>query len=377
MAAGRLLEPDLGLIREVKKAGGDSLKKCYQCATCSVVCELSPENRPFPRKEMILSQWGQTEQLMSDPDLWLCHQCNDCSTNCPRGARPGDVLAAIRTYIYKHYAFPRFMGSALATPKALPLLLLVPMIAIFAMMMTFSADFGFMSGPVEFQNMIPHGWIEGLFISGNALIFLFALIGLARFYRGLQTADPNHQGPGFLSSLFMTAVEVFTHRNFNSCKTNKARFIAHMLVLFGFIGAMITAGLALIAMVGFEFGPPIPLSHPIKWLGNASAIAGLVGTGILIVRRLTNRDRVGANGYSDWLFLIMLFLVFLTGWLTQFGRLAESAYFAYSIYYVHLVLVFFVLWYMPYSKFAHMLYRAMALVYARSVGRTVGMRAAA
>ena len=90
-----------------------------------------------------------------------------------------------------------------------------------------------------------------------------------------------------------------------------------------------------------------------------------------------NRDRVGANGYSDWLFLIMLFLVFLTGWLTQFGRLVESAYFAYSIYYVHLVLVFFVLWYMPYSKFAHMLYRAMALVYARSVGRTVRLRAAA
>ena len=116
MATGRLLDPDLELIRDVKKAGGDSLKKCYQCATCSVVCDLSPEIRPFPRKEMILSQWGQTERLVSDPDIWLCHQCNDCSTHCPRGARPGDVLAAIRTYLYKYYAFPRFMGTALASP---------------------------------------------------------------------------------------------------------------------------------------------------------------------------------------------------------------------------------------------------------------------
>jgi len=128
MASTRIEEPDLKFIREVKKLGGETLKKCYQCATCSVVCNLSPEDNPFPRKEMILTQWGQTERLVKDADIWLCYQCNDCSVHCPRGAKPGDVLSAVRSYIYKQLAFPSFMGKALASPAALPLLLLAPVL---------------------------------------------------------------------------------------------------------------------------------------------------------------------------------------------------------------------------------------------------------
>jgi quinone-modifying oxidoreductase subunit QmoC len=371
MANGCLVSPDLRFIKDIRKAGGNSLKKCFQCATCSVTCSHSPSQSPFPRKEMILAQWGQTDRLVADPDIWLCYQCNDCSISCPRGAKPADVLGAIRTYVYKYYSFPAFLGKALASPAALPGLILIPMLVILVMMLSFTgANLNILNEEIEFSNFIPQLWLEVLFIGGNILIFLFAFIGLWRFWRALQDSSATPGQTSFLQAMAATALGIISHSKFKDCDANGPRYLAHILVFFGFTGAMITAGLAVMGLMLVGLESPIPLANPIKWLGNLSGAAGFVGLTIMIVRKIANKAKVGANGYSDWLFIVMLYVVFITGMSAQFARLVESAAAAYSIYYVHLVAVFFLLWYAPYSKFAHMFYRSLALVHARQIGRT-------
>ena len=119
MAQPLRIEPDVQFIRELQAAGGESLKKCYQCATCSVACPISPMDNPYPRKEMIWAQWGLKDKLMSDPDVWLCHNCGGCSDLCPRGARPADLMAAMRNMAYQNLVKPASLniGKLMSWPK--------------------------------------------------------------------------------------------------------------------------------------------------------------------------------------------------------------------------------------------------------------------
>lgn len=387
MAEARVVEPDLEFIRSVRSKGGDTLKKCYQCATCSVVCELSPEDRPFPRKEMIWAGWGQTGRLIADPDIWLCHQCNDCTTHCPRGARPGDVLAAIRSYVYENFSFPKFMGQALAGKKALPVLFLVPIILIlgcilFTAPQTPSGEYLFLtSAEIDYNIFMPHSTVDALFVFGNILIFIFAAVSFVRFWKMLQ-ADGRPANMSFIAATMATVKEVLVHEKFKKCTTNKPRATAHMILLFGFIGAMIATGMVFVSifiphylhLLGMEslnsfFELPLDLPHPIKIIGALGGIGLLVGSIMLISRRWANRDEVGANGYTDYLFLYIIFFTGLTGMLAWLLRYPGIPMLAYANYFAHLVFVYFLLWYMPYSKFAHMIYRSLAIIHSKQVGR--------
>lgn len=388
MAETHVLTPDPTFIREVKRLGGDSLKKCYQCSTCSSVCNLSSEAAPFPRRQMLSAGWGDRDALVSDPRVWLCHQCNDCSTYCPRGARPGDVLASIRAFAYRHFSFPSFMGSALSKPGALPVLILVPVLILAACIFAFApqlptGEFEFLqSSVIDFNLFLPHSSVDALFVFGNILIFIFAAVGFVRFWKAMRAGSGEPMQKSFISGLVGTIGEILSHRSFNKCEANNARTIGHLLLLYGFIGAMITTGAVFVAvfiphyldMLGVGdmhglFAIPFNLPNPVKILGAASGVAMLIGSGWLIIRRWTNADDVGANGYTDYLFLYVIFVAALTGmtsWLFRWGGAATAAY---ASYFVHIVSVFFLLWYMPYSKFAHMIYRTLALTHARCVGR--------
>jgi len=146
----QLVEPDLAFIREVRRQGGESFKTCLQCATCSATCPISPDVAPFPRKEMAWAAWGLKDRLVTDPDIWLCYQCNDCSDQCPRGANPGDILSVARNFSLQHYAFPGILGRMVASPKFLPILLGIPIVLIL-LLKAVTGHTGFPDGTIVFE----------------------------------------------------------------------------------------------------------------------------------------------------------------------------------------------------------------------------------
>jgi quinone-modifying oxidoreductase subunit QmoC len=374
-----VVDPDLGFIAMLKKSGGDTLKKCMQCANCSVACPLAPDSKPFPRKEMIWAQWGLRDKLAANPDVWMCHQCNDCSLYCPRGARPGDVLAAIRNLAIGENAFPKFLAKIVADKKYLPLIFAIPAV-LFLLILGATGHLKIPEGEVIYSKLLPIFYVDSVFVPTALLMVLFAVKGIMQFWKSLEQADAKLGRkryfmpplPDFIKMYVLPVVsDILTHVRFQKCGANKDRFTAHLGIFYGFVGLFIVTNIVMVLHYVFHIDTPFSMIGPIKLLANFSAIILSIGLILVIINRWARADDPGASrsSYFDWSLIWVICAVTITGILSEVLRLADIAIIAYPMYFAHLLCVFCLFIYLPYSKLAHLLYRTTAMVYAKYTGR--------
>lgn len=381
MADSYMLEPDVGFIQQLAKVGGQDLKKCYQCATCSVACPISPDDSPFPRKEMIAASWGLKDRLIGNGDVWLCHNCGDCTTRCPRGAKPGDVLAALRQVAIQEYATPKSIARMVGDPKKIPILLAIPAVIIIVAGLFFNMlGLGWLNffpeGDHIWQSHFINNYMVDLIMipTFTVAIVVFAL-GLKRFLGDLhnnalakgQTTIEKIDPVGFVKSLIAVVPTILKHRKFNECTENDNRATPHMMVLLAFIGLFIVTGSFFLAEWVFHIEGPYRQINPIKWLGNISGIALVIGSLLLLKNRLSDKSLLST--YWDWYLVALVLALGVTGMLTQMFRLAGMAGLTYWIYFLHLILVWSLFAYTPFSKLAHLVYRTTAMAYNEYIGR--------
>ncbi len=369
----RVVKPDLAFVEEMQAAGAGDLKKCYQCAACSAVCSLSPPGAPYPRRQMILAQWGEKESLMADPQPWLCHQCGDCQAACPRGARPGDVMAALRRAQVARYARPAILGKLAGEAKYLPILFAAPVALIGVLL----AAFGLLripEGPVHYGAFFPHLHLNIAFTT----LLLLALVGACKGARDFWNAIEEQAGPApagapsFYKAYGQAFIELLAHKRFARCDVNKSRYYGHLLALWGFaVLLVVTAVVVVYAVLGLY---PLELSHPLKIAGNLGGVAFIAGCLIILKDRLADPETTGRPTAFDWTFIAVLLGVGLSGFLVQAARLGDWRTIAYHIYFTHLVLVYFLLIYFPYTKFAHVIYRLLAIAHAKTRDLDIDLR---
>jgi quinone-modifying oxidoreductase subunit QmoC len=385
------VQPDLDFIKAMKEAGGDTLKQCYQCATCSVACPLSTDDKPFPRKEMILAQWGLKDKLLSDPNIFLCHHCGDCSAMCPRGAKPGDVLSAIRAYAYRSLGWPKGLAELCSSVKNLPILIGIPAVAIFLLWLISGGmhiPAGEQFARVGYTHFFGH-W-DFRWLSKNVLfidIIMLPAVGIAitsvykgisKLWQGMQasvgaTEVPYRPSvPQFIKMFLWPALkEILEHRRFRECTENQDRIKGHRPLMYAFIGLFIVTLYSMFTqdVIGIfipSMHGPISMWNPIKVLANVSAVAMIVGLGILWMNR-TKMEASGKamNTFYDWFIIWIMMGVGVTGLAAELLRLVGIPSLGYVVYYLHLISVVMLFLYMPYTKFAHLVYRTFAMAFER------------
>ncbi len=104
--------PYLEISQAIEEAGGEALKKCYQCGTCTGTCPWSALTDFNIRKLIRQGQFGfdGIEEFM-----WDCSTCNYCVSRCPRGVEIIDIVRAVRRVYAEGGLLPEslrvFVGS--------------------------------------------------------------------------------------------------------------------------------------------------------------------------------------------------------------------------------------------------------------------------
>ncbi len=76
--------------------GGETIRECIQCGTCSSICPLSVYMDLTPRRLIAMADSGFKQEVLSSFTIWLCASCYSCAVNCPKEIKLTDVMYAFK-----------------------------------------------------------------------------------------------------------------------------------------------------------------------------------------------------------------------------------------------------------------------------------------
>ncbi|MBO4569080.1 MAG: CoB--CoM heterodisulfide reductase subunit C [Candidatus Methanomethylophilaceae archaeon] len=91
-----MVMPNPDFAKEIAAAGGEEVKMCFQCGTCTAGCPSGRQTAYRVRKLMRMAQLGLKEQIVNSEELWQCSTCYTCVERCPRQVPIVDIVIALR-----------------------------------------------------------------------------------------------------------------------------------------------------------------------------------------------------------------------------------------------------------------------------------------
>jgi ferredoxin len=358
---------DPTLLEEVRKYGKFDVTGCFNCGSCTLGCQLSGDHASFPRRSTRHVLMGLREALNESLEPWVCHDCGDCSTACPRETEPREAMMTLRRYLASVYDWTGIasrinrskawhIGSLLVV--ALFVLLLLVFYHVWGAQMSLS-DF---TNPMPLEHMFP--MITYFTLVVILLPFLVLMTNAFRMYR--LTVHRKEGIPSPLSQWIVEAktfwIHFFTYKKMAECPTEKQRWSKHLLLG---LGCMAMLFLKVFALRWFQTDTVYPIYHPQRWIGYVATAFLIYGTVTILSGRIKKeREIYKSSDFSDWNFPILLLATAVSGigvHLLRATGLELATHYAYAIHLIIAVPMLVVE--MPFGKWTHMIYRPLALYF--------------
>ena len=89
------------------KPGGEALRDCIQCGTCSGACPMSVHMDLTPRRVIALTRAGLERDVLESATPWLCASCYESQVRCPRDIKVTDVMYALKRRAIEKGMYPK------------------------------------------------------------------------------------------------------------------------------------------------------------------------------------------------------------------------------------------------------------------------------
>jgi quinone-modifying oxidoreductase subunit QmoC len=349
------------------KFGAVDINACYNCGNCTAICPLSEEGNSFPRKMLRASVLGMEDKIKLSLEPWLCYYCGECSESCPHNANPGELMMSLRRWLTSMYDWT---GISQKLYKSFPAHLLV-MISIFLLII---GAFILFHGPMTTE-LTPAGGVKlNSFANWEIIAFLdhilffilsfFLLSNIFNMYSNIILKDKSIKIP---LKLYFTAAwslifHFFTQWQFSKCTKKGWYWFSHWLLMSSYVMMFIF----IIFLLGwFQTERIYSWWHPQRLLGYYITAGLFFGSIYFIRQRIKKSDEAFKfSHHSDWIFIVLLFLMALTGILIHVFRINGMPLPTYYMYVLHLAFeVPFMFTFVAFSKWSHLAYRPLALYF--------------
>lgn len=342
-----MIKPELA--SEIKKFGSFDFSLCYNCGNCTATCSLSTADSSFPREMIRYTTLGLEDEIKSSLKPWECYYCGECSSECPRQAEPGELMMSLRRWLTAKYDWTGLSGLLY---KSLPL-------SISAFVLTFIGVIVFaFNANFNLEHMMHVGHLFEAIAIGTVMFVIFVPNIARMWYFTILKPGVKVPSKKYLSSLGEFFVTMFVQKRALDCDDNRFRWFEHFILVIGY--------LMLLFITVF-----------MNWFSTEYLIVNIIGylmSGIVFIvtidfvnSRVKKKKALNKHSQpSDWFFVIWLFLMGFTAFMTRLFidlDILESNKWLYIMHFT--VLVQWALIIVPFGKWTHFLYRSFAMYFAK------------